>query len=92
MKCTAAPNEYHLLVRPKFSVTLYDCQCNVTNIISGSLSYDLIQDILETDGLQEAKDAWWETYLWIKQQEVRQNEKLRKYYEQKKKINIERSD
>jgi hypothetical protein len=74
MKCTVGPNDYHLLVRPKFNITIYDCQCQVTARISGSLPYDTIEDIKDLEGLQAAKDAWWELYLWIREQERIQDE------------------
>jgi len=78
MKCTAGPNDYHLLVRPKFDVIIYDCQCQVTSRISGSLSLDLYEDIKDLEGEQAAKDAWWEVYLWIREQEKKQDESIRK--------------
>ena len=71
MICTAKhPNDYHLLTRPKMNVKIYDCQCNVVANIEGNLSLDLIEDIYSKEGPQAAKDAWWETYLWIKEQEA----------------------
>lgn len=41
-------------------------------IIDGNLALDLIDDIKDVEGLQSAKDAWWETYLYIRQQEAKQ--------------------
>lgn len=73
MICTAkSPNDYHLLVRPQFNVKIYDCQCNVVANIDGNLALDLIEDIKETEGIQSAKDVWWETYLYIKEQKNKQ--------------------
>lgn len=73
MICTAkSPNDYHLLVPPKFNVQIYDCQCNIVANINGNLALDVIENIKETEGIQEAKDVWWETYLYIKEQEEKQ--------------------
>lgn len=73
MICTAKSlNDYHLLTLPKFNVTIYDCQCNVVANIDGNLALDLIEDIQEAEGIQAAKDVWWETYLYIKEQENKQ--------------------
>jgi len=70
MICTAKhPNDYHLLVRPKFDLTIFDCQCQVAARITGSLSLDLIEDIKLLEGEDAAKTAWWQTYLWIREQE-----------------------
>jgi len=77
MKCTAGPNDYHFLTRPTFVVTIRDCQYNVTNVISGSLPYDTIEDMKSYHGEQIAKDSWWEVYLWIREQERLQNESQR---------------
>ena len=74
MKCSAKPGGHHLLVMPKFSLTIYDCQCQITNIITGSINLDVYNDVAEFHGLQAAKDGWWEFYLWLKEQEKIQNE------------------
>ena len=74
MKCSGRPNDYHLLVKPKFDLTMYDCQCKITNKISGTLPLDLIQDILDLYGEEDAKKVWWEVYLWIREQEKLQDE------------------
>ena len=73
MKCTAGPNDYHLLQRPRFVVTIFDCQGQVSNVIEGRLPYDTIEDIKEYHGEEEAKDAWWQVYLWIRRQEELQD-------------------
>jgi hypothetical protein len=75
MKCTAGPNDYHMPTRPKFVITMRDCQLRVSNVITGSLPYETIEDIKTIDGEQAAKDAWWELYLWIREQERIQDEK-----------------
>ena len=74
MKCTAGPNDYHMPTPPKFWVEMRDCQCQVYARISGSLPYDIIEDIKMIDGEQAAKDAWWDVYLWIREQEKLQDE------------------
>jgi hypothetical protein len=75
MKCSAKPGEYCLPTKPTFTLTIRDCQYNVTNVITGSVCWDLYEDIRDTGGVQQAKDAWWEVYLWMREQERLQNEK-----------------
>jgi hypothetical protein len=75
MKCPIGPHGgYHLLVRPKFTLTIYDCQCQVANVITGRIPFDEFEDIKAYHGEQVAKDGWWEIYLWLKEQERLQNE------------------
>lgn len=72
--CKLGPNEYHLQPRAKIELTIYDCQCKVANKISGSFSWSLYKDMEDLKGLNEAKEAWWEVYLWFKEQERLQDE------------------
>jgi hypothetical protein len=76
MKCPVKPGDYHMPIRPKFVVTIYDCQLKVTNVITGSLPYDVIEDLKDLEGLQAAKDAWWTVYEGIREIERKQNESI----------------
>jgi len=65
-KCSAGINDYHLPTNPKFTLTIRDCQCKLTNVIEGHLPLSLICDLEEIDGIDIAKDAWWEVFLNIR--------------------------
>ena len=75
MKCSAGPNDYHFLAKQKLELTLRDCQYKVTNVITAKINWDLYEDLIPYHGEQAAKDAWWEVYLWMKEQEKLQDEK-----------------
>jgi hypothetical protein len=74
MKCSAGPNDYHLLARQKLVLTLRDCQQKITNTITASINWDLYDDLIPHQGELASKDAWWEVYLWMKEQERLQDE------------------
>jgi len=60
-------NKYEFYPRPKFIIVDYGNMCNPKEKveITGSISLSLYQDIANLDGLDKAKDAWWELYEWI---------------------------
>lgn len=73
MICTAKhPNDYHLLTQPKFNVRIYDCQGNIVANIDGVLPLDTIENTKDLEGIETAKNEWWEIYLYIREQENKQ--------------------
>lgn len=77
-KCSANINAYHLPTNPRFTLIVKDCQCKVTNIIDGQLPLSIICDIEELEGVEGAKNAWWEVFVNIKNKVIEQdlNKKL----------------
>lgn len=76
MKCKLSPNDYHMPCKSRFKFELIDCQCQVANTITGSIPYQLYKDIEEINGLQAAKDAWWDFYKWLNEQETLQDNNI----------------
>ena len=62
--------KYELYPRSTFSVTIFGnvYKPEQKRIITGSINMDLYKDIADINGLQAAKDAWWEVYKWIQEQ------------------------
>jgi hypothetical protein len=70
-------NKYELYPRPAFTIIDYGNVYNPKEKVemTGSISLSLYQDIADLDGLDKAKDAWWELYEWIMTERKRQRNK-----------------
>ena len=67
-------SKYEFYPRPKFIIIDYGNMYNPKEKveITGSISLSLYQDIADLDGLNKAKDAWWELYEWIMDERKKQ--------------------